>query len=175
MDFALQMSRLRWVIEVDGNQHMEPGQQGKDAFRDRTLNAGGWKVLRVAAEEVRSCEVEWLRRVWVDADDRERRSLEVGDFHGTVERALDKSLTHRAGWHLLLRPLAVQRCMRGLATLYRYGGLDATVSQRILVVEEDMPVVADAFQMLLELWELALDIQPHLDVVRPGDPLGRNR
>ena len=167
VDFALQMSRLRWVIEVDGKQHMEPAQRRKDALRDRTLVAGGWKVLRVKAEEVRSCGAEWLRRAWGDADDEECHSLEVGDAFGTVENALGNSLTHRAAWHLLLRPLALQRCMRGLATLYRFGVLNANVSQRILVVEEDMPVVADAFQTLLALWELTSAVQPHLDVHRP--------
>ena len=52
----------------------------------------------------------------------------------------DEMRIYRAAWHLLLRPLAVQRCMRGLLLLYRYGVLDAASRQRILVVEEDLPV-----------------------------------
>ena len=167
VDFALQFSRMRWVIEVDGNQHLEPVQRGKDAFRDSTLRAGGWKVFRVSAKSVRSGRDLWLRTALAEAEDEERRSLEVGDLLGSVENALEESLTYRAAWHLLLRPLAVQRCMRGLVMLYRYGALDATGSQRILAVEEDIPVVADAIQMLQELWDLTSAIQPHLAVGPP--------
>ena len=167
VDFALQMSRLRWVIEVDGKQHTKPAQRGLDAFRDTSLESGGWKVLRVAAAEVRSCRDDWLRSAWADAEGEERRSLEVGDVLGSIAGALENSLPHSAAWHLLLRPLAVQRCMRGLVMLYRYGALDATRPQRILAVDEDIPAVADAFQMLRELWDLTSTLRPYLGVGPP--------
>ena len=80
---------------------------------------------------------------------------------------LDELRIHRGAWHLLLRPLAVQRSLRGLLLLYRCGALDAARPQRVLVVEEDMPAVADAFQMLGELWESTSTIQPEIGVGPP--------
>ena len=80
---------------------------------------------------------------------------------------LDELCIYRAAWHLLLRPLAVQRCMRGLLLLYRRGGLDAARQQRVLVIEEDVPAVSDAFQMLLEIWNLTSALQPEIGVDPP--------
>lgn len=167
VDFAVQMSRLRWVIEVDGNQHLEPSQRSKDRFRDSALQAGGWKVLRVEAEKVRSCLDDWLRTAWAGAQEDEVRSLEVEAQLSSAEKVLESSLTHRAAWHLLLRPLALQKCLRGLVMMYRHGALDVSRPQRILAIEEDIPVVADAFQMLQELWEITMTVQPHLCVGPP--------
>ena len=82
-------------------------------------------------------------------------------------KTLDKLCIYRAAWHLLLRPLAVQRCMRGLLLLYRRGGLDAARQQRVLVIEEDVPAVSDAFQMLLEIWNLTSALQPEIGVDPP--------
>ena len=80
---------------------------------------------------------------------------------------LDDLCVYRAAWHLLLRPLAVQRGLRGVLLLYRYGALDVTKPQRILVVEEDMPALSDAFQMLWELWDLTNTLQPQIGVGPP--------
>ena len=43
-----------------------------------------------------------------------------------------------------------------------------------LVVEEDMPAVADAFQMLGELWESTSTIQPEIGVGPPEISTGGN-
>ena len=91
--------------------------------------------------------------------------LTISQCAGAVTQ--DNICIYRAAWHLLLRPLAVHRCMRGLLLLYRRGGLDVAKHQRILVVEEDMPAVPDAFQMLLELWKLTSALQPEIGVGPP--------
>ena len=166
VDFALQLSRMRWVIEIDGPGHKEEIE--KDSLRDRTLRANGWKVSRVCAANVHTDRYSWLRGVWANAESEERRSIEVGTTMRSIAAALEVSLIHRAAWHLLLRPLAVQRCMRGLLMLYRHGALDATRPQRILVVEEDMPVVADAFGLLRDLWESIYSLKPELAVEPPA-------
>ncbi len=41
-DFACRQANL--VVEVDGSQH---AHQPRDRFRDETMNANGWSVLRV--------------------------------------------------------------------------------------------------------------------------------
>ena len=152
VDFALQLSRLRWVIEVDGIQHMNPPSVGKTHFATAHCKQRAGR-LRVGAAEVRSCRDGWLRKTWAGAESEESRSLTDGTLFRSAAEAMEESLLHRGAWNLLLRPLAVQRCLRGLLLLYRYGALDATRPQRILVVEEDMPAMIDACWMLRDLWK----------------------
>ena len=166
VDFALQMSRLHWVFEIDGLQHAD--EREKDAWRDRTLRQAGWEVFRVQAATVRSDLDRWLREVLERAEDGESRSLEATNAWGSVESALKNSPVHRAAWHTVLMPLAVQRCLRGLLILYRYGALDAGRRQRLLVVEEDAPMVVDAFRSLLELWGLVHALSPGLSAPPPS-------
>ena len=174
VDFALQLSGGRWVIEVDGPEHGDPGQHEKDRQRDLALHAGGWGVWRVSNETVRFKRDNWIQEKLANA------GIEalVGPTQRSVVVELEKSLIHRAAWHLLFRPLAVQRCLRGLLLLYRYGLLDAAQPQRILVVEEDMPAVADAFHMLRDLWESVNALKPGLGIGPPTfslDVIGRRR
>ena len=48
VDFAC--PKVRLVVEIDGGYH--EGRQRRDAARDRALGELGWRVLRVADEEV---------------------------------------------------------------------------------------------------------------------------
>ena len=160
VDFALQMSRVRWVFEVDGAQHAH--ERDQDARRDRTLQQAGWKVFRVPAATVRSNPIDWLTMILSRADGEEKRSLDAKNTWGSVSSALEHSPVHRAAWHTILMPLAVQRCLRGLLMLYRHGALDTNRAQRLLVVEEDAPAVVDAFHALLELWESIHALEPEL-------------
>lgn len=168
VDFALQMSRARWVIEVDGSSKL---LGPIDALRDDILRKDGWRVCRVGLplekDKAFSALNSWIQQAWTDAKPENLLSLDIGSTWQSVVTALGESAIHRAAWHLLLRPLAVQRCLRALLLLYRHGTLDATRPQRILVVEEDMPAVADAFQMLRERWELIFWLQPELGVGPP--------
>ena len=165
VDFALQMSRVRWIFEVDGAQHVH--ERDQDARRDRTLQQAGWKVFRVPAATVRSNLIDWLTTILNRADISERRSLDAKNTWGSVSSALERSPVHRAAWHTILTPLAVQRCLRGLLMLYRNGALDADRAQRFLVVEEDAPAVVDASRMLLELWESIHSLSPELGARPP--------
>ena len=61
VDFAPQMSRVRWAFEVDGAQHVH--ERDQDARRDRTLQQAGWKVFRVPAATVRSNPFDWLTTI----------------------------------------------------------------------------------------------------------------
>ncbi len=180
VDFVLQMSRVRWVFEIDGAQHLNPGERKRDKLRDRTLQRGGWKVFRVPAVAVRSGPNKWLRKMLEKADAEERRSLRAENNLRSVDAAIARSIVHRAAWHLVLMPLAVQRCLRGLLKLYSHGALGSG-AQRVLVVEEDAPVVVDAFRLLLELWGVVYRLSPQrgvppplvcLDVIGKGGPSG---
>ena len=165
VDFALQMSRVRWIFEVDGAQHVQ--ERDQDARRDQRLQQAGWKVFRVPAVTVRSNPSDWLTTILNRAEVGERRSLDATNTWGSVPSALSNSPAHRAAWHAILMPLAVQRCLRGLLMLYRHGILEAGRTQRLLVVEEDAPAVVDAFRALLELWESIHSLSPELDAPPP--------
>jgi len=51
VDFACLRSKL--IIEIDGAQHGEPGNSGKDVERDARLAVAGFKVLRFWNNEVK--------------------------------------------------------------------------------------------------------------------------
>ena len=168
VDFVLQMSRVRWVLEIDGAQHLEPGERKRDELRDRTLKHAGWKVLRIPASTVRSGSEAWFKESFGRADADERRSLEASEEWRSVESAAGRSTVHRAAWHTILVPLALQRCLRGLLKMYSCGALDAGRRQRVLVVEEDAPVAADAFRLLLEIWDLVHRLSPQRGAPPPS-------
>ena len=50
VDFACFRARL--VIEIDGSQHAAPDHAERDARRDATLTAAGFRVLRVWNNEI---------------------------------------------------------------------------------------------------------------------------
>ena len=160
VDFVLQMSRVRWVFEIDGAQHLEPGELQRDELRDRILKSAGWKVLRVPASSVRSGLGAWFEESFGRADADERRSLGAAAEWHSVESAAERSMVHRAAWHTIVLPLALQRCLRGLLKMYSCGALDAGQPQRVLIVEEDAPVAADAFRLLQQLWSLVHRLSP---------------
>ena len=168
VDFVLQMSRVRWVMEIDGAQHLEPGERQRDELRDRTLKGAGWKVLRVPASTIRSGPGAWLKGSFDRADADESKSLGAAAKWRSVESATERSAVHRAAWHTVVLPLALQRCLRGLLKMYSCGALDAERHLRVLAIEEDAPVLADAFRLLLQLWSLVYRLAPQLGAPPPS-------
>ena len=168
VDFVFQVGDIKWVIEIDGVQHHEPGQRQQDERRDKLLRDDGWEIHRIPATEVRN-----------GLDDRFERwktTLPSAKYE-SVQEAIKKSETHAAALNSLLIPHAVQRCLRGLLLLYSHEILNPACKQRILIIEEDLPVAAEAFRILRTIWMkihvLAPDVPPapelDLDVIG-GDP-----
>ena len=174
VDFAFRLGDLRWIFEIDGGQHAELGQQALDQERDQLLENNGWPVHRVAAQEVRNGENLWPKQFVDDIG-----KLDASGFH-SIQDAIAASQRHAAAFHLIILPLAVHRCLRGVLHLYLLEVLDAARAQRILVLEEDIPATAEAFRMLHALWSrlrtLAPSLPPaprgHLEVI--GAPLLSN-
>ena len=171
VDFAFRLGELRWVFEIDGSQHTEPGQQALDRKRDELLASNGWPVHRVSAQGVRNGQ-----GLWPEQFACEFHALAASDF-ASIQDATTKSQLHALVFYCVLLPLAVHRCLRGLLHLYLFKILDANCEQRILVLEEDIPVTAEAFRMINALWSrlqvLAPTLPPsprvHLEVM--GEPL----
>lgn len=168
VDFVVQVGDIKWVIEIDGVQHHEPGQRQQDERRDKLLRDYGWEIHRIPATEVRNGLEERFER-W-------KATLPPAKYE-SVQEAITKSETHAAALNSLLIPHAVQRCLRGLLLLYSHEVLNSARKQRILIIEEDLPVTAEAFRVLQAIWMnvhvLAPDVPPapelDLDVIG-GDP-----
>lgn len=168
VDFVVQVGDIKWVIEIDGVQHHEPGQRQQDERRDKLLRDHGWEIHRIPATEVRNGLDERFER-W-------KATLPSAKYE-SVQEAITKSETHAAALNSLLIPHAVQRCLRGLLLLYSHEVLNSARKQRILIIEEDLPVAAEAFRILQAIWMnvhvLAPDVPPapelELDVIG-GDP-----
>ena len=56
-DFAIHRAKL--VIEIDGGIHEREDIAMRDEMRQREIEALGWRVLRVSADEARSADLLW--------------------------------------------------------------------------------------------------------------------
>jgi len=158
VDFAFQAGGTRWVFEVDGAQHNEPGQHDLDTKRDVLLAEHGWTVFRVTTAQVRQGLQAWF-------EDRKRDvpPALLAPGHAAVQSAIARSQLHAAAYFAILAPLATHRCLRGLLHLYSHEVLDPSRNQRILVLEEDVPVVVEAFRQLHAIWD-------HIHTIAPETP-----
>jgi len=162
VDFALQIGRLRYVFEIDGRQHLEPGQRRLDDQRDQLLKNAGWQVIRIPVEVVRQGRGSQLQTLHDRLREAQLEGLEQIGRTSVLDLVASSDL-YRAALYGWIYPLAVHRCLRGLAFLYRFGYLDAGRPQRVLVIEEDIPVVASAFRILHTYWD-------HLRALAPEVP-----
>ena len=163
VDFVLQAGSLRWVFEVDGSQHNQPGQQALDQARDGLLEKHGWKVHRIPATNVRQGFATWFEQWKTNLSPEEYRIFDAFRYD-SVQTAIGESEIHASAFYSILVPLAMHRCLRGLLLLYSHEILDPAHQQRILIIEEDLPVVVEAFRVLRDIWKrihaLAPDTPP---------------
>lgn len=170
VDFVFQAGGIRWVIEVDGAQHSESGQHDLDARRDALLGEHGWTVSRFATTEVR----EGLQ-TWFEQRKRDLPRWLLTPNHDSLRSAIKHSKVHAATFFSVIVPFAAHRCLRGLLHLYSHEILDHTRKQRILILEEDIPVTIEAFRQLHATWRRIHTIAPdtpappHLELDVIGD------
>ena len=152
VDFVVHNSRVKWVIEVDGSQHSEPGQAAKDRERDEILRKAGWTVHRVSTSAVRNGFDIWMDELLSGTNTDHTVSLDRSSTLGAITQIIRTSVLHKAAYYTMLVPTAVHRCLRCLVKLYFHDRLHSHDKQRILVLEEDIPVFAEAMRMLIALW-----------------------
>ena len=149
VDFVLQAGPVKWVFEVDGSQHKEQGQRNLDKQRDARLKKNGWTVHRITAQAVRKDFARWIKPL--KSLPGAHRIFDAVNYD-SVQTVIAKSEIHAAAYYSILIPLAMHRCLRGLLLLYFYGILDPARQQRILLIEEDLPVAVEAFRILRAIW-----------------------
>ena len=153
VDFVVQSGPIRWVLELDGIQHEDTAQRSHDRKRDQVLRAGGWDVLRFPTRWIKDGTLSnRLAGIRSSRYPALTCALKCHALYRSVEDCVASSDVHRTAFYSILWPLAVHRCVRGLIQLYSYEALNSSRQQRILVLEEDIPVVAEAFAMLRRLW-----------------------
>ena len=152
VDFVVHNSRVKWIFEVDGSQHSEPGQSAKDRERDQILRNAGWTVHRISTSAVRDGFDNWIEELLSSTDKDVRVKFNKSSSHCSVTQIIQASRMHEAAFYTVLIPLAVHRCLRCLTQLYHHDRLRCDRDQRILVLEEDIPVVAEAMRMLIAIW-----------------------
>ena len=147
VDFVFQVGGTHWVFEVDGAQHTEPGQRNLDARRDALLTEHGWTVFRVTTAQVRQG-----LQAWFETRKRDLPATLLSPGFDSVQSAIVSSHLHAAAYYAILVPLTTHRCLRGLLHLYSHEILDPTRNQRILILEEDIPITVEAFRQLSAIW-----------------------
>ena len=153
VDFVVQSGPIRWVLELDGTQHEDPGQRTHDKKRDDALRAGGWMVHRFPTQWIKDGTLsERLARIKNSENPEETDALVCYASHRSVETSVATSEVHKIAFFSILWPLAVHRCLRGLIQLYSHEVLNSKEQQRVLVLEEDIPATAEAFAMLQRIW-----------------------
>ena len=153
VDFVVQSGPIRWVLELDGSQHEHPEQRAHDEKRDDLLRAEGWVVHRFPTRWIKDGTLpKELARVRNSISSQETRALECYASYRSIQDCMATSEVHKIAFFSILWPLAVHRCTRGLIQLYSHEALNSGQQQRILVLEEDIPVVAGAFATFRRLW-----------------------
>ena len=151
VDFAMSISELPWVFEIDGDQHRDLATQNQDRLRDEQLVGAGWKVFRILARQVRESLNEWFTEFEEGLSVEEWEMIEA-----TRDSSVEDFITQRpnAGlpYELVLRPHAVQKSVRGIIELMKLGLIAPGGTSRILCIEEDMPIFHEAMHQVLSMW-----------------------
>lgn len=161
VDFAFSLGRIRIVFEIDGAQHSEIGQQHQDMWRDELLEQAGWEVVRIPAAKTLYDPDGWFR----DQHPRELGRLlaslnRVKDNLDKVANSSPQAMMLAQG--LFAEPIAIQRCLRALIILFRRGILQPATTNRVLLIEEDVPGFAHAADALCEQWKQLRALCPSL-------------
>jgi len=137
VDFALETSNNRIVIEIDGEQHLEEKQRRLDKQRQRSLENNNWNVIRIPAWKVRQKQIDQTLEVL-------KQSFSTDPFLVTAKESIDQPLTTdemgRAALLLVLTPIAIARIQWVLNWAFMKGKLDLDQPIiKIAVIEEDIP------------------------------------
>jgi ATP-dependent DNA helicase RecQ len=151
VDFAMSVSDLPWIFEIDGEQHSDPTTINHDIIRDKSLISSDWKVFRIPAKQIKENLDAWFDDFDKNITEDERKIIEQIK-HLSIDEVIIKhpevSLAHK----LIFYPHAIQKCMRGIIQLLKFGVLKPGVDWKILCVEEDLPVFHEALYQVFSMW-----------------------
>ena len=171
VDFAFHLGNTKWIFEIDGEQHDEPGQKALDEQRDEILTKSGWTVDRIKTKYLSKLKVDAVHDgdAYIIVERLENLKKQLENAHPVLQKftshneAISKSTTHSTAYRYITLPLAVHRCLRGLVRLHYLKLLDADQKQKVLIIEEDVPAILEAFRQLHDIWK-------HLAALFPQAP-----
>jgi len=154
VDFSLQIENIKWVFEIDGEQHEQEKQH--DRQRDSILESNGWQVFRIPAKKVRENLTSWFNSFKFSLSSEDKETLSRMDA-----TTLNKELKSTAFTAILL-PHIVHRCLRALIQMLRYQSFPVKEKVKILVIEEDVVAIPEAIYQLIQLWKNISTLSPTL-------------
>ncbi len=149
VDFALILPHSSWVIEIDGSQHAEQDQIEIDNRRDNALGAAGWQVLRIEAETVRENIGEWFADEWEAKLGQDDQDFLLRDL---PTQELFSSPKYQTAWNAIIRPHLIHRSLLGLILALRFEQIPYSEQLRLLVLEDDEPILVDALIVFQRMW-----------------------
>ena len=167
VDFAIEYKSQRYVIEIDGEDHTtDEGIVEHDKMRDAVLNDNGWQVIRIENEEVDDLNSEHYKTIKEEIFD---------DFSANVEDLDLKSKEAKAAMLSVILPQLVHRATKAINELIQNQQFPNTDNAKILLVEEDIPVLLNALENYFELATILCDLNdsfhrlPKLQIDYIGD------
>mgnify|MGYP001160916011 CR=1 FL=1 len=143
VDFAIECKLKRYVIEIDGEDHTsDAGIAEHDSVRDSVLNEYGWQVIRIKNEDVDDLNSEAYKTI--------KEEL-YNDFNANVESLDLKSKEAKAAMLSVILPQLVHRATKAINELIQNQQFPDSEEANILLVEEDIPVMLNAFQIYYEI------------------------
>ncbi|HCK98544.1 MAG TPA: RecQ family ATP-dependent DNA helicase [Candidatus Marinimicrobia bacterium] len=147
VDFCLSIESVKWIFEIDGQQHStDEDQKEFDRKRDELLRDENWSVYRINAEEVRTNISNWFVTFKNNLVKYEREVLEFQQQH-TLNEYLDSNV-----FLTIIFPHLVHRTIRALIHAIRFGDVKIKSDLKLLIIEEDVPVILEALHQLSILW-----------------------
>jgi len=143
VDFAIEYKSQKYVIEIDGEDHTtDEGIAEHDKIRDGVLNDNGWQVIRIKNEEVNDLNSEHYKTIKEEI---------FNNYSADVEDLDLKSKESKVGMLSVILPQLVHRATKAINKLIENQQFPNANNAKILIVEEDFPVILNALEYYYEL------------------------
>ncbi|MCH7732830.1 MAG: DUF559 domain-containing protein, partial [Candidatus Marinimicrobia bacterium] len=145
VDFALNFGDLKLVIEIDGGEHeFDEAVREHDEERKAILESNGWDLWRPKNEEIQKGASEWIKKI----KNIEQDSIINEENELFLQKEMDS-----IAWLSLVHPHLVQRATKAINLIINHGKFPQGKNAKILIVEEDIPVIIEALYELYEIHE----------------------
>lgn len=162
VDFAFRFGPVRWIFEIDEEQLQSDLVNREERRRhDQFLQDQSWEVHRLSSEEVRGDITHRLTLL--------RNALPI-NLREALQALSDTDLsaqTDDPAFRSILVPHLIQKILRAMIQLFRYGAIPSAGPVKLLAVEEELSLLPEALCILLDLWHQIAKLAP--DVGSPPE------
>jgi len=158
IEFPYKINNIKgFVVEIDGSQHQEKGQEYQDKQRDEALKKAGWgKTLRIKTKEWENIEKK-IKDVF-------KRSEEDFTFFSEIKQNFENPLYNEkeglTALEFILIPFAVARIEQTIVHLLLKNELDINAEHwDIAIIERDIPCGRLAIEDFTNLFNSLLKLK----------------